>query len=167
MRPGSWPCAVAAGVPAEEAAALADLFIKVLDGRNASVSDDVVPCSVDPPPTSQRSSGGQPALPGPGNGTRPGSPVGPARERRAVVRVGHRGLHQVRRRQRVLYGLAFVMRGLDATRPNAAVAAMQEINRAAPRAPLTVRFARHRPALRAAGRARGQRRARRRLPGGC
>ena len=33
--------AVAAGVPAEEAAALADLFIKVLDGRNASVSDDV------------------------------------------------------------------------------------------------------------------------------
>ena len=33
--------AVAAGVPAEEAAALADLFVEVLDGRNASVSDDV------------------------------------------------------------------------------------------------------------------------------
>ena len=39
----------------------------------------------------------------------------------------------------VLYGFsAFVMRGLDATRPGTAVAAMQEINRAAPRAPLTV-----------------------------
>ena len=33
--------AVAAGVPAEEAAALADLFVDVLDGRNASVSGDV------------------------------------------------------------------------------------------------------------------------------
>ncbi|MET1058638.1 MAG: anthrone oxygenase family protein [Nocardioides sp.] len=39
----------------------------------------------------------------------------------------------------VLYGFsAFVMRGLDETRPGSAVAAMQEINRAAPRAPLTV-----------------------------
>ena len=39
----------------------------------------------------------------------------------------------------VLYGFsAFVMRGLDATQPGTAVAAMQEINRAAPRAPLTV-----------------------------
>ena len=39
----------------------------------------------------------------------------------------------------VLYGFsAFVMRGLDATRPGTAVAAMQEMNRAAPRAPLTV-----------------------------
>jgi uncharacterized protein YbjT (DUF2867 family) len=33
--------AVAAGVPADEAAALADLFVEVLDGRNASVSGDV------------------------------------------------------------------------------------------------------------------------------
>ena len=33
--------AVAAGVPAEEAEALADLFVEVLDGRNASVSGDV------------------------------------------------------------------------------------------------------------------------------
>ena len=33
--------AVAAGVPPGEAAALADLFVKVLDGRNASVSGDV------------------------------------------------------------------------------------------------------------------------------
>ena len=39
----------------------------------------------------------------------------------------------------VLYGFsAFVMRGLDATPPGTAVAAMQEINRAAPRPPLTV-----------------------------
>ncbi|MGZ8750571.1 MAG: anthrone oxygenase family protein [Pseudonocardia sp.] len=39
----------------------------------------------------------------------------------------------------VLYGFsAFVMRGLDATQPGSAVAAMQEINRAAPRAPLMV-----------------------------
>lgn len=39
----------------------------------------------------------------------------------------------------VLYGFsAFVMRGLDAAQPGSAVAAMQEINRAAPRAPLTV-----------------------------
>ena len=33
--------AVAAGVPPEDAAALADLFVEVLDGRNASVSGDV------------------------------------------------------------------------------------------------------------------------------
>jgi uncharacterized protein YbjT (DUF2867 family) len=33
--------AVAAGVPADEATALADLFVEVLDGRNASVSGDV------------------------------------------------------------------------------------------------------------------------------
>ena len=39
----------------------------------------------------------------------------------------------------VLYGFsAFVMRGLDATEPGTALTAMQEINRAAPRAPLTV-----------------------------
>ncbi|MGZ8750572.1 MAG: NmrA family transcriptional regulator [Pseudonocardia sp.] len=33
--------AVAAGVPGEEAAALTDLFVEVLDGRNASVSEDM------------------------------------------------------------------------------------------------------------------------------
>jgi uncharacterized protein YbjT (DUF2867 family) len=33
--------AVAAGVPPEEAAALADLFVEVLDGRNSAVTDGV------------------------------------------------------------------------------------------------------------------------------
>jgi hypothetical protein len=32
---------VAQGAPAEEAEALTDLFARILDGRNASVTDDV------------------------------------------------------------------------------------------------------------------------------
>ena len=129
--------AVAAGVPAEEAEALADLFVKVLDGRNASVSGDVERVlgrpATDFAAFARRAaatgvSGPDPAR---GSGRRMNAGLASVSITAAALGSGVVG--------GVLYGFsAFVMRGLDATRPGTAVAAMQEINRAAPRAPLTV-----------------------------